>query len=371
MKIHNGLNEPIFVVGSPRSGTSVLTWCLAQHPNIFSVNESTGIGDLAVALVTCHEKKMGLGPDSLWSAMKVQKDEFFAAFGHTINELIQRHKVDLEETRWEQAIAPNGPVHGFPTDKSVNKSKTRWVDGTPLYSFYIYGLRKLFPDARFIHIVRDVTSVVRSMLNFHRLTGVKLVDSEEQAYNVWFRMVRACLLAEEAYGPKIVFRLRYSHLTEQPEVAMRSLLNFLGEPYASQCLTPLQKKINSSNVPPDFQLTARRSNFIIQRAIQLDADLVTTRQPSQPSLAAASQLETEFCCRDADKRSQLARIQARVQRLAQEIKRKRAFIQELRASRPRHKLRRFLFGYKSGALLSCAAYFADALDFADYISLAM
>jgi hypothetical protein len=369
--MHNELNKPIFVVGSPRSGTSVLTWCLAQHPNIFSVNESTGIGDLAVALVTCHERKMGLGPDSLWSAMKVQRDEFFAAFGRTINELIQRHKVDLEETRWEQAIAPNSPLHGFQTDKSVNKSKTRWVDGTPLYSFYIYGLRKLFPNARFIHIARDVTSVVRSMLNFHRLTGVKLVDSEQQAYNIWFRMVRACLLAEEAYGPNIVFRLRYSQLTEQPEVAMRSLLNFLGEPYTPQCLTPLQKKINSSNVPPDFQLTARHSDFIIQRAIQLNVELLTTQQPSQPSLTAAAELETEFCCRDANKESQVARIQARVQRLAQEIKRKRAFIQELRASRLRHKLRRLLFGYKSTALLSCAAYLADAMDWADYLSLAM
>ena len=371
MKIQNGLNKPIFVVGSPRSGTSVLTWCLAQHPNIFSVNESTGIGDLAVALVTCHERKMGLGPDSLWSAMKVQRDEFFAAFGQTINELIQRHKVDLEETRWAQTIAANSQVHGFPIDKSINKLKTRWVDGTPLYSFYIYGLRKLFPDARFIHIVRDVTSVVRSMLNFRRLTGVKLVDSEQQAYHIWFHMVRACLLAEEAYGPKIVFRLRYSQLTEQPEVAIRSLLNFLGEPYAPQCLTPLQKKINSSNVPPDFQLTARHSDSIIQRAIQLDAKLLRARQPSQPSLAAAAELETEFCCRDADKKTQLARIQARVQRLTQEIKRKRTFIQELRASRPRRKLRRFLFGFKSSALLSCAAYLADAIDCADYLSLAM
>jgi hypothetical protein len=240
-----------------------------------------------------------------------------------------------------------------------------------LYSFYIYGLRKLFPDALFIHIVRDVTSVVRSMLNFHRLTGVKLVNSEQQAYNVWFRMVRGCLLAEEAYGPKIVFRLRYAQLTEQPEVAMRALLNFLGEPYTPQCLTPLQKRINSSNVPPDFQLTAPRSDFIIERATQLDAEILTTPQASQPSLAAAAELEAAFCCRDTDKRSQVAKVQARMERLALEVRRKRAFIQELRASRPRHKLRRLLFGHKSTTLFSCAAYLADAIDYADYLSVTM
>jgi len=362
------INKPIFIVGSPRSGTSILTWCLAQHPNIFSVNESTGIGDLAVALASCHERKMGLGPDSLWSAMKVQKDEFFAAFGQTINELILLHKVDLEEKKWEQALPPNSPPCCFPTGKAVNRSKTRWVDGTPLYSFYIYGLRKLFPDARFIHIVRDVTSVVRSMLNFHRLTAIKMVDSEQQAYNIWFRMVRACVLAEDAYGPNVVFRLPYDQLTDQPELAMRALLNFLGEPHVSECLTPLQKKINSSNVPADFQLTAPHSDHIIKRATQLHAKILTTPQASEPSLAAAAELEAEFFCQ---KGTELAKVQARVERLAEEIKRKRAFIQELRTSPRRHGLRRLLSGFRSTALLPCAAYLSGVIDSADWLSVTM
>jgi hypothetical protein len=129
----------------------------------------------------------------------------------------------------------------------------RWVDGTPLYSFYIYGLRKLFPNALFIHIVRDVTSVVRSILNFHRLSGGNVGANEQEAYELWFRSVSACVLAEQAYGAKVVFRLRYAQLTDQPEAAMRDLLNFLGEPYTAQCLTPLQKKITSSDVPLDFR----------------------------------------------------------------------------------------------------------------------
>ena len=55
----------------------------------------------------------------------------------------------------------------------------RWVDGTPEYSFYIPGLRKLFPDALFIHIVRDVQAVVHSMLNFHRVGGIQLVPNQQ------------------------------------------------------------------------------------------------------------------------------------------------------------------------------------------------
>src|SRR5581483_6767023 len=248
------MTRPIFLVGSPRSGTSILTWCLAQHPNIFPVDESTGIGELALSLAVCYQTKMGLGPDSLWTAMDVQREEFMTSFGQTIDELIQRHKIDLERKWWKKAFAPNPPPHEFVAQASSSSTKARWVDGTPAYSFHICGLRKLFPNALFVHIVRNVTSVVRSMLNFHRLAGVSLVANEQEAYNLWFHSVSACLLAEQAYGPQVVFRLKYSELVEQPQDSLRALLGFLGEPYAAECTLPLRKRINSSDVPADFQL---------------------------------------------------------------------------------------------------------------------
>jgi sulfotransferase family protein len=107
------------------------------------------------------------------------------------------------------------------------------------YSFHICSLCKLLLNALFVHIVRDVTSVVRSILNFHRIAGVRLVASEQEAYDYWFRAVSSCLLAEPAYRPGVVFRLRYSELVDQPEACLRSLLNFLGEPFAAGCVTPL------------------------------------------------------------------------------------------------------------------------------------
>jgi len=154
------------------------------------VNESTGIGELALALAVCYQTKMGLRLESLWIAMNVQQEEFFAAFGETINELILRHKVDLERRQWEEAGGSNVVPSSFVTEQSTSVPKARWVDGTPLYSFHICGLRKLFPGAQFIHIVRDVTSVVRSMLNFHPLAGVNLVANEQEAYDCWFRTVK-------------------------------------------------------------------------------------------------------------------------------------------------------------------------------------
>ena len=124
--------------------------------------------------------------------------------------------------------------------------KARWVDGTPEYSLHICGLRKLFPHALFIHLFRDVRAVVRSMINFHRATGIHLVANEEEAYRYWIRTVSACLMAERAYGPNVVHRIRYADLIDNPESTMRSLLEFLGEPYTARCLEPLS---NGSTVP--------------------------------------------------------------------------------------------------------------------------
>ena len=346
--MQNTTIKPIFLVGSPRSGTSILTWCLGQHPNIFPVDESTGIGELALALAVCYQTKMGLGPDSLWSAMNMQREEFIATFGQTVNGLIQGHKVDLQRKWWKQAFAPNAPPHDFVAETASNSAKARWVDGTPAYSFHICGLRKLFPDALFVHIIRDVTPVVRSMLNFHRLAGVSLVANEQEAYNLWFYSVSACLLAEQAYGPQVVFRLKYAELVNQPETSLRALLGFLGEPYAPECLAPLRKRINSSDVPADFRLGEQGTDpLIIERATRLNAEIETNPQTSEVSTIALDKMEATFNAQinhRAILRDKYTREHGRAKRLAKEIKLKRDTIRRLRARRWHHKLRQLVFG---------------------------
>jgi hypothetical protein len=160
---------------------------------------------------------------------------------------------------------------------------------------YICGLRKLFPDARFIHIFRDVDAVVRSMLNFHRVAGTQLVSDEEDAYKYWLRTVKACVQAEQAYGADVVCRVRYTDLVENPESAMRSLLDFLEEPYDPKCLEPLAERINSSKVPADFEFDGPAADpGIVEKATRLCASVNETPQPRQGSCAAADEMEATF-----------------------------------------------------------------------------
>jgi hypothetical protein len=336
--MHEEMNKPMFVVGSPRSGTSILAWCLGHHPNIFPVPESNWMGDFAVNVATGYQVGAARGIFSILSAMGISRDEFFSHIGRTINSLVLKHRCDLDRTRLITAVQrllkeqglylgeltgqldtatsaalrqygianesnANGVsyselVDSLRTAASDSECKNRWVDQTPEYSFHICGLRKLFPSALFIHIVRDVGSVVRSMLNFHRIAGMHVVANEEEAYKYWLRTVTACLKAEEAYGPRVVYRLRYAALVENPEAALRSLLDFLGEPYSAKCLEPLSERINSSNVPPDFKSDDPATDpALVEEARRLSAEIEQTSQATEHSPAAAAELEAEFDAR--------------------------------------------------------------------------
>jgi hypothetical protein len=276
------LSRPIFVVGSPRSGTSILTWCLGQHPNIFPVPESNWMGQFAVNVAASYQVGIARGDRTILSAMDISSDEFFANFGRSINDLILRHRANLERKR-KMTRPPSEP-------------KMRWVDGTPEYSLHICALRKLFPEALFVHVLRDVRDVIRSMLNFHRVAGFPLVRDEEQAYKYWLRTVKACAQAEQAYGRRVVHRLSYTRLVENPESAMHSLLEFVGEAYCARCLDPLSKRINSSDVPADFVAKDPATDrLVVEEATNLYTELQKAAPPAEPLSAVADEMESAFC----------------------------------------------------------------------------
>ena len=118
-EMHKDINKPIFVVGSPRSGTSIVAWCpLSHHPNIFPVPESNWMGDFAATLAVALQIGSARGDLSMLSAMDIRDDEFFAAFDRSINELVVGHRRHLEINR-ENSNTPS----------KVNK---QWLEATSM-----------------------------------------------------------------------------------------------------------------------------------------------------------------------------------------------------------------------------------------------
>lgn len=287
------INKPIFIVSSGRSGSTILTWCLGQHPNILPQEESNWLGPFAIDAAASYRRGSVRGERGQLSANFIERDEFLAQLGQTINELIVSHRTKFENANLRKQAGWYPPP--FTISRSAGERKSRWVDGTPEYSLYICGLRKLFPQALFVHLIRNARDVVRSLLNFYPDGRNRLVANEQAAYEYWLRRVTPCVDAELAYGPSVVYRMRYGDLVEQPEAAMRSLLHFLGEPYASECLEPLAERINSANVTDNFnEREPTTDQAIVEQAKQLSDRLQSSPQTRKPSVLVAEKLQSEF-----------------------------------------------------------------------------
>ncbi|HEV2773120.1 MAG TPA: sulfotransferase [Thermoleophilaceae bacterium] len=236
--------QPVFIVGAPRSGTSVLTWSLGQHPDLLPLEESDWLPRLVANLTIAYRKGTARGDRSALSAMGVSQRAFYAAFGDAVDEIILSHR-----RRYEELHAAKGGDPRFTLSRSPSEPKLRWVDGSPHYSRHIYALSRLFPGARFVHLLRDVESVTRSLIHFHKVGGPRF--SWQQAYERWLEYVAAAVEAEKALGSETVLRISHADLTRHPETAVRRCLEFLGEPFAPACLEPLTETINSSSLPSD------------------------------------------------------------------------------------------------------------------------
>jgi SAM-dependent methyltransferase len=236
--------EPVFVIGSPRSGTSVLTWALGQHSNLLPLEESDWLAKLGVNLLTSYVLGTARGPRSALASMGVEERDFLAAFGEAVDALLLRHRARYDERR---AAAGEDADPRFRIARTPADPKRRWVDGTPEYSNHVVPLRLLFPRARFVHILRDVESVARSLVHFSSIGGPSF--TRQRAYQKWLKNVQACVEAERAFGSEIVLRVRHRDLVERPEATLRRCLDFLGEQFEPTCLEPLERKINASVVP--------------------------------------------------------------------------------------------------------------------------
>jgi hypothetical protein len=220
------VNPYVFIVGSTRSGTTLLQRIVDAHPQIAVVHETHWI-------TRYFEKRTGLTPEGFVTPELIPKLLEYRRF--------PKMKVGREEL--ERLLNSDEPVSYSSFVSAIfdlygqREGKSLVGDKTPSYVLNIPILHGLWPTAKFVHIIRDGRDVCLSMVNWkkaHVAAGRGATWTEDPVLTAalwWKQRVRLGREDGSVQGPELYYEIRYETLVSQPATECAALCDFLGLPY--------------------------------------------------------------------------------------------------------------------------------------------
>lgn len=207
--------SPVFIVGFPRSGTTLVEQMLTRHSNISAGDELPYIWRLT----------------QLASHMTGSPKPYPECFE---NLLLPQHSHALRKFR--SFYVSNVEVRNI-----VEAGKSRFTDKMPLNETNLGLIHLIFPEAPIVHLVRHPLDVVLSSF-FHDLTHggncAYQLETTARHYALIFDLIQHY---KSELGLKY-HAVRYEDIVDDTETNIRGLIEFLGEPWEDQCLNPHENK---------------------------------------------------------------------------------------------------------------------------------
>lgn len=206
-------NDPFFIVGSPRSGTTLLRSVLDAHPNLCCAPWETGFFD---AIQTYQKVNFGSPRGSEFNYCPLKRGEFIRWARESFDLLMHQLTHSIE--------------------------KPRWGEKTPAHVFQIDFIKEVYPNARFIHIIRDGHDVVKSLMNVN--WGPRDI---KWSTHRWIDSVNAGIEAQDRLGSTVVHDVNYEALTSDPQNTLQDICEFLDEEFEPRILNFHRPDQNSWN----------------------------------------------------------------------------------------------------------------------------
>lgn len=198
------MNSPVFEFGVPRSGTTLLRIMLDSHRDIACGPEfpflTENVAHIWGRSWPCTESF------SMGTPLKI--------FGN----------FDFSESDVHIFCAEF--IDTIFSEFAKRRNKQRWAIKVPRMVEKIDYLSRLFPDAFFVHVIRDGRDVVASSLTKKRDHPKWYPDYEAEDFaKDWFKMIGIA----RSHGKKLTryLELHYEHLIKDPRAKMQELLSFI------------------------------------------------------------------------------------------------------------------------------------------------
>ena len=206
-----GGQVPVFIVGMPRSGTSLVEQILASHPDVY------GAGELATLKDTLSQLP-GLAPILSANANGTAHD-VRATLAHLADGDLSRLAA-----QYQQLAGANSGAARFVTDK------------LPMNFLHIGLIYLLMPQARVIHCMRDPLDTCLSCYKRY-FTGELRFAYDLTELGQYYCLYQDLMAYWHEVLPGFVFELSYEDLVTNQEATTRRLLEFVGLDWDSRCLT--------------------------------------------------------------------------------------------------------------------------------------
>jgi phage gp36-like protein len=213
--------RPVFIGGCDRSGTTLLGDLLGSSPWTLTTPESQFMHELLLHL------KLESFTTPLEIARWLQSHFRFAVWDLPMaTEELER----IVSTETPRQVLEGIVQHYARHHHALKQHADVWVDHTPDNFKYHAMLKAQFPEARFIHIVRDGRAICAS---------IKGLDwGPNNAYTAsrhWADRLQQALVVESAEGDNCL-RVRYEDLVNQPAVVMEKICHFIDIPFDTNML---------------------------------------------------------------------------------------------------------------------------------------
>lgn len=200
---------PIFVLGMPRSGTTLVETILASHPEVFAA------GELHDLLRIANQPKPGVKSEGFPLSMQGLTPDDLTRMGERYVAGLRRHSAEAN----------------------------RITDKMPANFMALGLIHLMLPNAKVVHVQRNPADICLSAFtkNFNSNSQLHSYDLREmgQFYVDYARLMQHWhqVLPEGAF-----LDLRYEELVAEPEALTRSLLAYCGLEWNEACLTPHKTK---------------------------------------------------------------------------------------------------------------------------------
>ena len=225
---------PVFVCGHPKSGTSLVRSLLDSHPQLVVYPEETIFFRryLPEAQRLTLDEKLALADQLIvhifdWNQTNppahqagfLDRDYAYIslpAVSQAMRQLVAggyRHDGDILSA----AVLAFGMVCG-----QLNEQTVHWVEKTPYNEYYVEQMLSWWPDALFIHVVRDPRDNFVSYRRKHPEWSARTFAES------WSHSTQSGLASQNKYGPKRYWVLRYEKLIQSPDEVLPAICQFLG-----------------------------------------------------------------------------------------------------------------------------------------------